>query len=34
MEETILNHKYIVEAAVIGKSDPIKGEIPIGFAVL
>ena len=29
-----MNHKYVVEAAVIGKSDLIKGEIPIGFAVL
>lgn len=34
MEEVLLKHKSIVEAAVVGKKDALKGEIPIGFIVL
>lgn len=34
MEEVLTNHKDIVEAAVIGAKDDIKGEIPVGFIVL
>jgi propionyl-CoA synthetase len=34
MEEVLLKHKSIVEAAVVGKKDALKGEIPIGFVVL
>jgi propionyl-CoA synthetase len=34
MEEVMLKHKSIVEAAVVGKKDALKGEIPIGFIVL
>ena len=34
MEEVLLKHKLIVEAAVVGKKDVLKGEIPIGFVIL
>lgn len=33
MEEALLNHPNIVEAAVVAKVDDFKGEIPIGFVV-
>jgi len=34
MEEIVLSHPSVVEAAVIGGLDELRGEIPIGFAVL
>lgn len=34
MEEVLLKHKDIVEAAVVGKIDDLKGEIPIGLVVI
>lgn len=34
MEEILLHHKDIVEAAVIGHKDDLKGEVPIGFIVM
>lgn len=34
MEEVLLKHKDIVEAAVVGKVDDLKGEIPIGLVVI
>ncbi|MBN2569307.1 MAG: propionyl-CoA synthetase [Deltaproteobacteria bacterium] len=34
MEEIISKHKDIAEGAVIGVKDQLKGEVPIGFAVL
>lgn len=34
MEEVLTHHPDIVEAAVIGGKDEIKGEIPVGFIVL
>lgn len=34
MEEILLKHDDVVEAAVIAKSDSLKGEIPLGFVVL
>jgi len=34
MEEVLTGHPDIVEAAVIGALDEIKGEIPVGFVVL
>ena len=34
MEEILLHHSDIVEAAVIGHKDEMKGEIPLGFIVL
>jgi propionyl-CoA synthetase len=34
MEEVLLKHKDIVEAAVVAKSDELKGEIPVGFVVI
>jgi len=33
MEEALLQHPNIVEAAVVAKIDDFKGEIPIGFVV-
>jgi acyl-coenzyme A synthetase/AMP-(fatty) acid ligase len=33
MEEVLLKHEDIVEAAVVAKRDIIRGEIPIGFVV-
>jgi len=33
MEEVLLGHDDIVEAAVVSKNDELKGEIPIGFVV-
>ncbi len=34
MEEVLSSHKDVAECAVIGISDPVKGEIPCGFVVL
>lgn len=34
MEEVIANHPDVAECAVIGISDPIKGQVPAGFVVL
>lgn len=34
MEEVIASHPAVAECAVCGVSDPVKGEIPLGFIVL
>ncbi|EGR29128.1 hypothetical protein IMG5_162310 [Ichthyophthirius multifiliis] len=34
IEESLLNNRDIVEAAVVAKQDKFKGEIPVGFVVL
>ena len=34
MEEVIASHKDVAECAVVGVADQLKGQIPIGFAVL
>lgn len=34
MEESLLHHEDIVEAAVVAFNDSLKGEIPVGFVVL
>ena len=34
MEEVLINHKDIVESAVVARLDDLKGEIPVGFVVL
>lgn len=34
MEEVLLKHKDVVEAAVVAKSDELKGELPVGFVVI
>lgn len=34
MEEVLLKHKDIVEAAVVAKLDDLRGEIPVGFIVI
>jgi propionyl-CoA synthetase len=34
MEEVIASHKEVAECAVVGVADQLKGQIPIGFAVL
>jgi propionyl-CoA synthetase len=34
MEEILLKHPQVVEAAVVGGIDELRGEIPIGFVVL
>ena len=34
MEEVLIDHPDIVEAAVVAKLDDLKGEIPVGFVVL
>jgi propionyl-CoA synthetase len=34
MEEVLINHDDIVEAAVVARLDELKGEIPVGFVVL
>lgn len=34
MEEILLEHDDIVEAAVVAHNDALKGEIPIGLVVL
>lgn len=34
MEEALLGHEDVVEAAVVSRVDDFKGEIPIGFVVV
>ena len=34
MEEVLASHPAVAECAVIGVSDPIKGQVPRGFVVL
>ncbi len=34
MEEVLANHSDVAECAVIGASDALKGQLPIGFACL
>jgi propionyl-CoA synthetase len=34
MEEVLLKHPAIVEAAVVAKKDDLKGEIPVGLVVI
>jgi propionyl-CoA synthetase len=34
MEEVLASHPNVAECAVVGVADEIKGEIPLGFAVL
>lgn len=34
LEEVIIDHEMVVEAAVVGWADPIKGECPLAFVVL
>jgi propionyl-CoA synthetase len=34
MEEVLIDHPDIVEAAVVSRVDDLKGEIPVGFVVL
>jgi propionyl-CoA synthetase len=34
MEEVLSEHRDVAECAVIGISDPLKGEVPCGFIVL
>jgi propionyl-CoA synthetase len=33
LEEAVNDHKDIVESAVIGYNDPLKGEVPVAFVV-
>jgi propionyl-CoA synthetase len=34
MEEVLCKHKDVVESAVVGVADELKGEVPLGFVVL
>lgn len=34
MEEVLLGHADLVEAAVVSEKDALKGEIPVGFVVI
>ena len=34
MEEVLASHKDVAECAVVGVNDSLKGEVPVGFAVL
>ncbi len=34
MEEVLISHPAVAEAAVVGKVEELKGEIPIGFVVM
>jgi propionyl-CoA synthetase len=34
MEEVLANHPDVAECAVIGVSDPLKGQVPVGFLCL
>ena len=33
MEEIVANHEHVVECAVVGASDELKGEMPVAFVV-
>jgi propionyl-CoA synthetase len=34
MEEVLLHHKDLVEAAVVAHKDDLRGELPVGFVVI
>ena len=34
LEEVIMEHKNVAECAVIGRDDPLKGDVPLAFVVL
>ena len=34
LEEVVIGHEMVVEAAVVGFNDPVKGESPLAFVVL
>ena len=34
MEEVLIGHQSIVEAAVVAKKDELRGEIPVGYVVV
>jgi acetyl-CoA synthetase len=34
LEDTLLSHPAVSEAAVVGAPDPVKGEVPVAFVVL
>ena len=34
MEEVLINHPEVVEAAVVANLDDLKGEVPVGFIAL
>jgi len=34
MEEVLIGHKDVAEAAIFGVADPLKGEVPLGLVVL
>ncbi len=34
LEDAMVSHPAVAEASVIGKRDPVRGEVPVGFAVL
>jgi len=34
MEDVLTSHEAVVECAVVGVDDPVKGEVPVGFIVL
>jgi len=34
LESALVSHPAVAEAAVVGKPDPIKGEVPVAFVVL
>jgi len=34
LEDALLSHPSVAESSVVGKSDEIKGEVPVGFVVL
>lgn len=34
VEEVLMQHEAVAEAAVVGRADPVKGEIPVAFIVL
>jgi len=34
LEDTLVSHQSVAESSVVGKSDEIKGEVPVGFVVL
>ena len=34
IESALVSHSAVAEAAVVGKPDPVKGEVPLAFVVL